>query len=188
MGEMSYQTGPTTTVRRLYGLRWDFNPAIYGVGKLAKGNRMFGSLERLQLGPGGIIRIKVSTLNGILAIFNTYINFDLLVGQDESGEWAAYLRVGVGVGQEANAAGIFDTLEDYFSAVIPALNLIPTPIAWADQTVPVNAFDIFADSSAWAGISAAFSDAPTAGSPTFGAIAGGFCTIKLASVDFGDDD
>ena len=48
---------------------------------------------------------------------------------------------GVGVGQEANAAGIFDTLEDYFSAVIPALNLIPTPIAWADQTVPVNAFD-----------------------------------------------
>ena len=177
---MSYQSGPTTTIELLRGLRWDFNPAIYGVNKLATRNRMFGPLEHLRL---GWITVKVSTLNAILAVFNTFINFDLLVGKDKSGHLAAYARIGMGVGQETNVAAFWDSLEDYFSAVMPVLNLIPTPVAWAEQTVPMKPLDIFASSSAWGGASEAFSGAPTAGSLTLGAIAEGFCMIKLLSID-----
>lgn len=185
---MSWQTGPTEPISRLWGLRWDLNPAMYGVGKLAQASRgMFGPAKYLRMGPGNIITVKVSTLNGILTILNTFVNFDLLVGQESTGEWSAYVRVGVGVGQETGLLGLLDAAEDWFSAVIPAVNLIPTPIAWADQTVPQRPFDLFADTSAWAGITAAFSDAPTAGSVSVGAIAGAFCTIKLASVDFEED-
>lgn len=186
---MSYQTGPIEKIDRLYGLRWDINPAIYGVGRLAQASRtMFGPAKYLRMGPGNIIMVKVSVLNGILAILNTFVNFDLLVGQESSGRWGGYVRIGLGVGQETGLVGLLDTIEDYFSAVVPAANLIPTPVAWADQNVPVDRFGIFADSSSWAGISAAFSDAPTAGSITVGAVAEAFCVLKLGSADLSADD
>ncbi len=181
---MSWQSGATTTASRLWGLRWDINPAQMALARLVTPIRSAGRPgSYLRLGPGNIITVPVGPINGILAVINTYVNFDLLVGQDASGQWAGFIRIAFGIGNESSSTGILDTVEDYFSSVIPAVNLIPTPVAWADQTVPAQAFGIYASSASWAGFSAAFSEAPTAGSPTVGALAEGFGIFRLPTVE-----
>ena len=181
---MSWASGPTTTVETLWGLRWDLNPAQMALGKLIKPVRSTGRPgSYLRLGPGNIITVPVGPINAILAIINTYINFDLLVGKDASGDWAGYFRVAFGIGNETSSAGILDTVEDYFSAIIPAVNFVPTPIAWSQQTVPDQAYGVYASGASWAGFSAAFSAAPTAGTPTAGALAEGYGFFRLPTVN-----
>ncbi|MEM9460466.1 MAG: hypothetical protein AAGF11_40230 [Myxococcota bacterium] len=180
-----FQIGGTTTVQHNYGLRWDINPAIVGLNRLLPTVRSTGRLDKyLRLGPGNIIMVPAAPVRAVMAVINTFVNFEILVGQDANGIWAGYLRIAIGVGQELGGIfGFLDTVEDYMSGLNPALNFVPTPIVWGDQTVPDRAFGVYASGSSWAGVSHAFSGAPTSGNVTFGALLEGSAIFRLPTVE-----
>jgi len=170
-------TSATTTIKTVYGARWDFNPAILGIDKAARAKKMFGPKRHFNIGPGGIIRVPVAPLKVLLAIIDTHIALDLMCGREDSvGPWRAYVRVAVGIGQEGS---FFDLAEDIVSGFFPLFNLVPEPIAWGDMTVPRPLWGSVFSHSSWAGISVAYSEAPTAGTPTIGAFTQGWCIFRV---------